>query len=57
MLIYRYGNDDNVMLFDDFILCALKVKMTTESFKRKLKGDSNVATFQTYYATEQSIYA
>jgi calpain len=32
-MIYRYGSNDNTLAFDDFIMCAVKMKATIEFFK------------------------
>ncbi|CRK97524.1 CLUMA_CG010913, isoform A [Clunio marinus] len=44
-LVYRYGSPDKTIAFDDFIMCAVKVKTMIEHFKEKDFDNTNSATF------------
>lgn len=45
-LVYRYGNGaDKTIAFDDFIMCAVKVKTMIQHFKEKDYDNTNHATF------------
>lgn len=44
-LVYRYGSPDKTIAFDDFIMCAVKVKTMIEHFKEKDYNNTNQATF------------
>lgn len=44
-LVYRYGSSDKTISFDDFIMCAVKVKTMIEHFKEKDFDNTNKATF------------
>ena len=45
MLIYRYGTPYNTLLFEDFIMCAVKVTSMIERFKDKAMGNKDNAMF------------
>lgn len=44
-LVHRYGGRDGRIAFDDFIMCAIKVKTMIEIFKERDYENTNVATF------------
>lgn len=44
-LVYRYGAADKTISFDDFIMCAVKVKTMIEHYKEKDFNNTNQATF------------
>jgi calpain, invertebrate len=44
-LVYRYGSADKTIAFDDFIMCAVKVKTLIQHFKKKDFDNTNSATF------------
>lgn len=44
-LVYRYGAADKSIQFDDFIMCAVKVKTMIQHFKEKDFENKNEATF------------
>jgi calpain, invertebrate len=44
-LVYRYGSPDKTIAFDEFIMCAVKVKTMIEHFKEKDYDNTNSATF------------
>lgn len=44
-LVYRYGSPDKTIAFDDYIMCAVKVKTMIEHFKEKDFNNTNQATF------------
>jgi calpain len=45
MLIYRYGTPYNTLLFEDFIMCAVKMSSMIERFTQKSKGNKESAIF------------
>uniref|UniRef100_T1JCQ1 Calpain catalytic domain-containing protein n=1 Tax=Strigamia maritima TaxID=126957 RepID=T1JCQ1_STRMM len=45
-LTLRYANKNNTMTFEDFIMCAVKLKTMIEVFKEKDPKGTNHATFQ-----------
>jgi len=45
MLIYRYGTPYNTLLFEDFIMCAVKLTSMIERFKQKAMGNKENAIF------------
>lgn len=43
--MHRYGNKNNEIEFDDFIMCAVKLKTMIEVFKAKDTESKNTAEF------------
>lgn len=39
MLVLRYGNKQNTINFDDFVICAVKLKSMIEKFNKMKKSD------------------
>lgn len=44
-LVHRFGSKEGKLDFDDFVICAMKVKTMTEAFKEKVKSNPGEATF------------
>lgn len=55
-LVYRYGSADNTIAFDDFIMCAVKVKAMIQHFKEKDYDNTNSATFTLDEWITKSLY-
>jgi len=45
LLVYRYGTPYNTLLFEDFIMCAVKLTSMIECFKEKAIGNKDNAIF------------
>lgn len=56
-LIYRYGSSDNTIAFDEFVMCAVKVKSMIEQFKEKDVDNDNKAEFTIDEWMTKSIYS
>lgn len=56
-LVYRYGSADKTIAFDDFIMCAVKVKTMIQHFKEKDYNDTNTATFTMDEWITKSLYS
>ncbi|XP_068144740.1 calpain-A [Drosophila tropicalis] len=52
---HRYGSRDGKIAFDDFIMCAVKIKTYIELFKEREKDDT--ATFTLEEWVERTIYS
>ncbi|XP_037937392.1 calpain-B [Teleopsis dalmanni] len=44
-LAHRYGSEEGKITFDDFLMCAIKVKTYIEIFKERNGGDTGSAAF------------
>lgn len=56
-LVYRYGSADGTIAFDDFIMCAIKVKDTIDHFKEKDYNNSKTAIFTFDEFISKSLYS
>lgn len=56
-LVYRYGSPDKTIAFDDFIMCAVKVKTMIEHFKEKDFNNTNQATFSMDEYITKALYS
>ena len=56
-LVYRYGSSDKTIAFDDFILCAVKVKTMIDHFKEKDYDNANKATFSMDEWVTKALYS
>jgi calpain, invertebrate len=56
-LVYRYGSSDQTIAFDDFIMCAVKVKTMIAHFKEKDYDNTNSATFTMDEWITKALYA
>ncbi|XP_063920490.1 calpain-A-like isoform X2 [Zophobas morio] len=57
ILMHRYGNKDGEIEFDDFIMCAVKLKIMIELFKEIASPTTNNATFSLDDWIENTLYA
>ncbi len=56
-LVHRYGSKDGKMDFDDFVICAIKVKTMMDTFKEKDTYNRNRAEFTLDEWIEKSVYS
>ena len=56
-LIYRYGSADKTITFDDFVLCAVKVKTMVKIFMEMDYGNTNKATFSMDEWVTKALYS
>ncbi|XP_015833872.1 calpain-A isoform X3 [Tribolium castaneum] len=56
ILMHRYGNKSNEIEFDDFIMCAVKLKIMIELFKQVASPDADAATFNLSDWIENTLY-
>lgn len=56
-LVYRYGSADKTIAFDDFIMCAVKVKTMIQHFKEKDYNNTNTASFTMDEWITKSLYS
>ncbi|XP_054281756.1 calpain-A isoform X3 [Macrosteles quadrilineatus] len=57
ILAHRYANKEGKISFDDFIMCAIKLKTMIEYFKDKDPTDSNKAMFTLEEWVEKTLYS
>uniref|UniRef100_A0A1Y1LJU0 EF-hand domain-containing protein n=2 Tax=Photinus pyralis TaxID=7054 RepID=A0A1Y1LJU0_PHOPY len=57
LLMHRYGNKKAEIAFDEFILCALKLKTMIETFQRKTKGGAQAITLSFDDWIETTLYS
>jgi len=57
ILAHRYAGKDGRISFDDFIMCAVKLKTMIEYFKDKDPNDSNKAMFTLEEWVEKTLYS
>jgi calpain len=56
-LAHRYGSRDGMVSFDDFIMCAIKMKTMIEIFKERDVEGTNMATFSMDEWVEKTVYS
>ncbi|XP_055919708.1 calpain-B isoform X4 [Eupeodes corollae] len=56
-LAHRYGSRDGKIAFDDFLMCAVKIKTYIDIFKEKDTEKSNTATFSMDEWIEKTLYS
>ena len=56
-LVHRYGSVDGTIAFDDFIMCAVKVKTMVEVFKQRDIENTNSATFTLDEWISRAVYS
>ncbi|KAL5286408.1 CAPN1 family protein [Megaselia abdita] len=56
-LAHRYGSRDGTIAFDDFIMCAVKIKTYIDIFKERDTEGTNKATFTMDDWIEKTIYS
>ncbi|XP_025836402.1 calpain-B [Agrilus planipennis] len=57
IIMHRYGNKRSELHFDDFIMCAVRLKTMLDKFKEKDSSDSGSATFSLEEWVETTIYS
>ncbi|XP_053670171.1 calpain-A-like [Anopheles nili] len=56
-LVHRYGSRSGTIPFDDFIMCAVKIKTMIEIFRERDTEGSNQATFSMDEWVEKTLYS
>jgi calpain len=56
-LVLRYGGKDGCLLFDDFILCAIKLECTIEVFKEKVPDGQKTAVWSMDKWVDKTLYS
>lgn len=56
-LVLRYGNKEGALLFDDFILCAIKLKCMIEVFKERVPDGEKSAVFTIDDWVDKTLYS
>ncbi|XP_065366680.1 calpain-A isoform X1 [Calliphora vicina] len=56
-LVHRYGSRDGKIAFDDFLMCAVKIKTYMDIFKDKDTENTQTATFTMDEWIESTIYS
>jgi calpain len=56
-LVLRYGDSKGQILFDDFIMCAVKLKCMIEIFRERDTEDKNEATFSLEEWVDKTLYS
>ncbi|XP_059608757.1 calpain-B isoform X2 [Phlebotomus argentipes] len=56
-LAHRYGSRDGMIAFDDFIMCAVKIKTMIDIFKERDVDGTNMATFSMEEWVEKTVYS
>ncbi|XP_026821401.1 calpain-A-like [Rhopalosiphum maidis] len=55
-MCHRYANRKGYIMFDDFIMCAIKLKTTIDIFKERDPDSKNVASFTLEEWVEKTFY-
>uniref|UniRef100_A0A069DWP5 Putative cytosolic ca2+-dependent cysteine protease calpain n=1 Tax=Panstrongylus megistus TaxID=65343 RepID=A0A069DWP5_9HEMI len=56
-LCHRYASKDGRIAFDDFMMCAVRLKSMMEIFKDKDPNNTNIATFTLEEWVENTVYS
>ncbi|XP_055625907.1 calpain-A-like isoform X3 [Toxorhynchites rutilus septentrionalis] len=56
-LVHRYGSRDGSISFDDFIMCAVKIKTMIDIFRERDTEGTNMATFSMDEWVEKTLYS
>ncbi|XP_058837405.1 calpain-A-like isoform X3 [Topomyia yanbarensis] len=56
-LVHRYGSRDGSIAFDDFIMCAVKIKTMIDIFRERDTEGTNMATFSMDEWVEKTLYS
>lgn len=56
-LVHRYGSRDGTMAFDDFIMCAVRIRTMIEAFKNKDREGNQQASFTLDDWVETTLYS
>lgn len=57
ILVHRYGTKDGMISFDDFMMCAVKLKAMIDMFKERDPDNTDNATFSLEEWIEKTIYS
>ncbi|XP_067007649.2 calpain-A isoform X3 [Anabrus simplex] len=57
ILVHRYGTKNGMISFDDFMMCAVKLKAMIDMFKERDPDNTNSATFSMEEWIEKTIYS
>ncbi|XP_063232234.1 calpain-A-like isoform X3 [Bacillus rossius redtenbacheri] len=57
ILAHRYSSKDDKITFDDFIMCAVKLKAMIEIFRERDPDNTNTATFTLEEWIEKTLYS
>ncbi|XP_060857288.1 calpain-B-like [Metopolophium dirhodum] len=56
-MCHRYANKKGYIMFDDFIMCAIRLKTTIDIFKERASENKNVASFTLEEWVEKTFYS
>ncbi|XP_033222734.1 calpain-B-like [Belonocnema kinseyi] len=56
ILVHRYGTKEGMIAFDDYIMCAVRLKTMIDIFRERDPDHSNVATFTMEEWVEKTLY-
>ncbi|KAK0170184.1 hypothetical protein PV328_010777 [Microctonus aethiopoides] len=57
ILVHRYGTKDGTITFDDFIMCAVRLKTMIDIFRERDPHHTNSATFTMEEWVEKTLYS
>ncbi|XP_050458764.1 calpain-A isoform X4 [Cataglyphis hispanica] len=57
ILVHRYGNKDGRITFDDYIMCAVRLKTMIDIFRERDPDQTNTATFTMEEWIEKTLYS
>ncbi|XP_050426862.1 calpain-A-like isoform X1 [Adelges cooleyi] len=57
ILCHRYATKDGTIMFDDFIMCAVRLKTMIDMFKERDPDNKNVASFSLEEWVEKTLYS
>ncbi|XP_031840305.1 calpain A isoform X4 [Nomia melanderi] len=57
ILVHRYGTKDGMVTFDDYIMCAVRLKTMIDIFRERDPDTTNTATFSMEEWIEKTLYS
>ncbi|XP_046752052.1 calpain-B isoform X7 [Diprion similis] len=57
ILVHRYGTKDGMIAFDDYIMCAVRLKTMIDIFRERDPDKTNTATFTMEEWVEKTLYS
>nr|KAF7402226.1 hypothetical protein H0235_015562 [Vespula pensylvanica] len=57
ILVHRYGTKDGKIMFDDYIMCAVRLKTMIDMFRERDPDQTNSATFTMEEWIEKTLYS
>ncbi|KAG8231805.1 hypothetical protein J437_LFUL012081 [Ladona fulva] len=57
ILVHRYARRDGKVSFDDFMMCAVRLKGMIDTFKERDPDNTNSATFTLEEWVEKTVYS